>query len=27
MDHLFQKYPMGYFAMLAPHEQLVESCT
>jgi len=27
MDHLFQKYPMGHFAMLTPHEQLVETCT
>jgi len=27
MDHLFKKYPMGHFAMLTPHEQLVETCT
>jgi len=25
MDHLFKKYPMDHFAMLTPHEQLVET--
>jgi len=25
MDHLFKKYPMGHFAMLTRHEQLVET--
>jgi len=25
MDHLFKKYPMGYFAVLTPHEPLVET--
>jgi len=27
MDHLLIEYPMGHFAMLTPHEKLVESCT
>jgi len=26
MDYLFEKYPMGHFAMLIPHEQLVKTC-
>jgi len=25
MDHLFKNYPMDHFAMLTPHEQLVET--
>jgi len=25
MDHLLKKYPMDHFAMLTPHEQLVET--
>jgi len=25
MDHLLKKYPLGYFAMLTSHLQLVET--